>query len=171
MKRKITQIQAPCVQFRHFCSPHMSVHCSLPWSRKGFKRICLVRFGIVLRLILTKVMGCVYCAVGTDLLSIIQVNHGCKKSCHGLGSQLLTSHYLGPGFIPSQCISYLWWAQWLVQGQVFLQVKRFHQCPTPFVYKHYQENWEKPGIPQKSSPVSETGDELIENYFHFILSP
>jgi len=33
------------------------------------------------------------------------------------------------------------------------------------------EKWEKPGIPQKSRPVSEIGAELIANYFHFILSP
>ena len=39
------------------------------------------------------------------------------------------------------------------------------------IYTHNQEEWEKAGIPQKSSPVSATGDELIENYFHFILSP
>lgn len=39
------------------------------------------------------------------------------------------------------------------------------------IYTHYQEDWEKSGIPQKSSPVSATGDELIENYFYLILSP
>jgi len=57
------------------------------------------------------------------------------------------------------------------QGPVFLQVSQFHQFFTLFVYTHYQGKWEKPGIPQKSNPVSETGDEVIENYFCFILSP
>jgi len=58
----------------------------------------------------------------------------------------------------------------VAQGPVSLQVSGFHQCCTLFLYTHYQGKWEKSGIPHKSSLVSETGDESIENYFHCILS-
>ena len=104
---------------------------------------------------------CVYCAVGTEYLNIIQVIFRRSMPCHGSGDYSPSCHHGRPSSIPGQSFRDFWWkVGWESSSpstSVFLC--QSHSTNAPGTYSspcscYRKDRRSKPENPLKSSSVS-----------------